>query len=180
MATKKDQEKKDVYVIHTDKCMIHMKANEWDTDIDIDSLCQIQYYNLFGEMVTAPALLNKVGLLRADAEAKVKEERLGLKVFEAQKLSYHSKQLIQLGISKPTVSATESAVTEDPEVIAFRKKVIQEEKNYAYIDAMYWAVRDKCEKLNHLLKPVTPDELFDDLMNGVVNTITITKLKKNL
>lgn len=164
--------------IHTSKNIITLNYDSWDTDINIDDLCRIQYDNIFGEMITAPALLNKVGLLKVEVEEEVKLEKLDLKTFEASKRSTHAKLLTQYG-SKATDAAVTAAVDEDPEVIAKRKKLIQKEKEAGYIEAMYWAVRDKCEKLNHILKPVTPEEFQDSILEGTINTLIIRKFKKN-
>jgi len=163
--------------IHTEKHILKINYANWDSDISIDDLCRIQYDNIFGEMVTAPALLNKVGLLRADVEAEVKIERLDLKMYEAERYSFHSKQLVGQG-QKNTGTAVSALVDEDPSVLAKRKKLIQKEKEFSYVEAMYWAVRDKCEKLNHILKPVTPEEFADQIIEGTINTLVIKRFTK--
>lgn len=171
-------EKQESIKIHTEKHILSINYSAWETDISIDELCRIQYDNIFGEMVTAPALLNKVGLLKADVEAECKEERLDLKMFEADRFSFHSKQLVGQG-QKTTATAVSALVDEDPLVHAKRKKLIQKEKELAYVEAMYWAVRDKCEKLNHILKPVTPEEFADQILEGTINTLTIKRYRKS-
>lgn len=171
-------EKRESIKIHTEKHILTINYAAWDLDINIDELCRIQYDNIFGEMVTAPALLNKVGLLKADVEAETKEERLDLKMFEANRYSFHSKQLIGQG-QKPIGTTVTSMVDEDPQILAKRKKLIQKEKELAYVEAMYWAVRDKSEKLNHILRPVTPEEFADQIIEGTINTLIIKRYIKS-
>ena len=170
-------EKQESIKIHTEKHILTINYGAWEMDIQIDDLCRIQYDNIFGEMVTAPALLNKVGLLRADVEAETKEERLDLKMYEADRYSFHSKQLVGQG-QKNTGTAVSALVDEDPLVYAKRKKLIQKEKELAYVEAMYWAVRDKSEKLNHILRPVTPEEFADQIIEGTINTLMIKRYIK--
>jgi hypothetical protein len=43
------------------------------------------------------------------------------------------------------------------------------------LDALQWAVQDKSKKLNNLLKPVTPTEFLNELVEGEVNSFFIKK-----
>ena len=46
-----------------------LKYEKFEETIDVDDLTRIHYENLFGEVVSVSALLNRVGILKAEAEA---------------------------------------------------------------------------------------------------------------
>ena len=52
--------------------------DNFDEDVDIDSLLKIDYSNLIGELVTFPVILNRFGILLAEAESQVAETKLHL------------------------------------------------------------------------------------------------------
>ena len=162
--------------IHLSSTMIRLIKRDWAEEIDLDEISKIDYSNLFGEVVTISALLNRVGNLKAEMEEQVNLEKLDGEVFEAQKRSYHSKEAAQLG-QKLTVQGLEDRLLEDPEVIAKRKKLIQTQKNKGLIDSLYWAVQSKDQKLSKLLKPVTPVEFESELVEREINGFIIKKSK---
>ena len=55
---------------------VTLVTNGFEERVDIDQLTSINYENLYGEAVTISALLNKVGMLRADAECTMNEKKL--------------------------------------------------------------------------------------------------------
>ena len=44
--------------------IIVLKGSDWDSDIEIDEVTQIQYDNLFGEIVTVPPFITELVYLR--------------------------------------------------------------------------------------------------------------------
>ena len=48
------------------------------------------------------------------------------------------------------------------------------------MDVLYFAAQDKSRKLNVLVRPVTPEELFNELIDGTINGIAIKKVKSLL
>ena len=71
-------------LVHFNDVPVTLVTNGFEDTVDIDKLTSIEYSNLYGEAVTVSALLNKVGLLRAEAEKKVAECKLEKEVYEAQ------------------------------------------------------------------------------------------------
>lgn len=71
-------------LVHFNDVPVTLQTNGFEDTVDIDKLTSIEYSNLYGEAVTVSALLNKVGLLRAEAEKKVAECKLEKEVYEAQ------------------------------------------------------------------------------------------------
>ena len=45
-----------------------LKFDDFDENVDVDSLLKIDYGNLLGELVTFPVVVNRFGVLLADAE----------------------------------------------------------------------------------------------------------------
>ena len=52
-----------------------LKFDEFDDEVDIDSLLRIDYSNLIGEMLTFPTVVAKIGNMLAEAESVVKPSK---------------------------------------------------------------------------------------------------------
>ena len=131
-----------IITTHFANVPVELETNGFDGRIDIDRLTSINYENLFGEAVTDSALLNKVGILRAEAEKAVAEKKLEKDIYEADRKKFYRRQA---------------------------------QKNFAILDTLQWSVQDKSRKLNNLLKPVTPAEFLQELVDGEVNSFLIRK-----
>ena len=171
-----------IITIHTPEGFIKLiKNDDWSSEINLDEITKIRYDNLFGEASTIDALLNRVGNMKADMEEQVALEKLDLEVFEAKKRSYHSKRLANdTDIKRITEQILEDALLGDEEVIAKRKNMIQVKKNMEYINSLYWSVKGKSEKLSSLLKPLLPNEWWDEIIEGKINGFIIEKYKNKL
>ena len=166
-------------LVHFNDVPVTLVTNGFEDTVDIDKLTSIEYSNLYGEAVTVSALLNKVGLLRAEAEKKVAECKLEKEVYEAQTKKEWRREANRNG-GKFTLALEDGEVEE----IKLSEKALDEalllDEDYqnlciAYIDALQWAVQDKSKKLNNLLKPVTPTEFLGELVEGKVNSFFIKK-----
>ena len=71
-------------VIQVGETTYKLLFDDFDEDMDIDSLLKIDYSNIIGELVTFPVIVNRFGNLLAEAESKVSESKLNLEVFEAK------------------------------------------------------------------------------------------------
>ena len=61
--------------------LVRLTYQPFDTDIDMDQITQIDYSNIVGELLTVSALLNKVGLLKADVNNRFSEEKVDLDIY---------------------------------------------------------------------------------------------------
>lgn len=153
--------------------------DEFEDGIDIDSLLKIDYSNLIGEIVTFPIIVNKFGLLLADAESKVAETKLNIDVYESK-----AKERLRLrlqeenGGKNPTVDALNSAVMQDKGYQALKRKLIDVTKTRDYINSIFWSCKDKSEKLNKLSLTVQNAEIPEEVLQGRVNNIVIKKVKR--
>ena len=161
-------------LVHFNDVPVTLVTNGFEDTVDIDKLTSIEYSNLYGEAVTVSALLNKVGLLRAEAEKKVAECKLEKEVYEAQTKKEWRREANRNG-GKFSEKALDEALLLDEDYQNLCIAYIDAQKNFSVLDALQWAVQDKSKKLNNLLKPVTPTEFLGELVEGKVNSFFIKK-----
>jgi len=171
----------DTIIIHTKDSMIKLLKRSVDEPIDLDEITRIDYSNIFGEIITISALLNRIGNMKAEMEEQLNLEKLDVEIFEAQKRAEHNKRLASdPDVKRVTEQILEDALLSDAAVIAKRKKMIQVKRNMEYINSLYWAAKSKDDKLSTLLKPLLPDEFEKEIVEGVVNGFFIKKHKNRL
>lgn len=153
--------------------------DNFDEDVDIDSLLKIDYSNLIGEIVTFPVILNRFGILLAEAESQVAETKLNMDVYEAKTKERLRIELAEQNNGKaPTVEALNNAVVSNKAYQAMKRKYIEVVKTRDYINSIFWAVKDKSEKLNKLSLSIQPGDLSDSVIEGRVNNVLVKKTKK--
>lgn len=170
-------------LVHFNDVPVTLVTNGFEDTVDIDSLTSIDYSNLYGEAVTVSALLNKVGLLRAEAERAVSEKKLEKEVYEADMKKGWRREANRNGgkftIEEEEIKLSEKALDEalllDEDYQKLCLEYIEAQKNFSVLDALQWSVQDKSKKLNNLLKPVTPQEFLSELVEGKVNSFLIAK-----
>lgn len=153
--------------------------DNFDEDVDIDSLLKIDYSNLIGALVTFPVILNRFGILLAEAESQVAETKLNMDVYEAKTKEKLRIELAEQNNGKaPTVEALNNAVVSNKAYQAMKRKYIEVVKTRDYINSIFWAVKDKSEKLNKLSLSIQPGDLSDSVIEGRVNNVLVKKTKK--
>lgn len=170
-------------LVHFNDVPVTLVTNGFEETVDIDKLTSIDYSNLYGEAVTVSALLNKVGLLRAEAERAVSEKKLEKEVYEADMKKGWRREANRNGgkftIEDEEIKLSEKALDEalllDEDYQKLCLEYIEAQKNFSVLDALQWSVQDKSKKLNNLLKPVTPQEFLSELVEGEVNSFLIAK-----
>lgn len=155
--------------------------DDFDEDVDIDSLLKIDYSNLIGELTTFPVILNRFGILLAEAESQVAETKLNMDVYEAKTKEKLRVELVEQNNGKsPTVEALNNAVVSNKAYQAMKRKYIEVVKTRDYINSIFWAVKDKSEKLNKLSLSIQPGDLSDSVIEGKVNSVLIKRTKKTI
>lgn len=171
-------------LIHINDVPVVLQTAGFTGKIDIDSLTAIDYTNLYGEAATISALLNKVGIIRAEAEKAVSDKKLEKDVYEAETKKNWRRQanrnMGRFNIEGDEVKLSEKALDEalllDRGYQELCEELTDAEKNFSVLDALLWAIQDKSKKLNNLLKPVTPTEFLGELVEGsIVNGFIIKK-----
>jgi hypothetical protein len=153
--------------------------DNFDEEMEIDSLLKIDYSNLIGELITFPVIVNRFGNLLAEAESQVSEAKLNLEVFEAKtKEKLRIELAEQNGGKNPTVENLNNAVVSSNSYQAMRKRMIEVQKNRDYINSIFWSAKDKSEKLNKLSMSIQSNELSDSVIEGRVNNVLIKRTKR--
>lgn len=158
--------------------IIALKQESFDTDIDMDEITQIQYSNLYGEIVTVSALMNRIGILKAEVDNIYEDYKLDCAIFESeQRRKFVSEKLVS-GEKKPTEQQIEDYLNTVKDVISKRKHLLVLKRNSDYVNSLYWAIQSKDRKLSVLMKGVTPEEFSEAIVEGSVNTFIIKKFKQ--
>lgn len=154
---------------------------EFDEKVDLDSLLKIDYSNLMGEIITFPIIVNRFGLLLADAESAVAEAKLTLEIYEAKAKERFRVQLVgENGGKNPTVDALNSAVIQDKGYQQMKRKYIDAQKVRDYLNSAFWSAKDKSAKLDKLSLTIQDGELPDEVLERCVNGIKVKKVKKTI
>lgn len=163
-------------VLHLGSKPITLNFKEFDGEIDVDQLTSIDHGNLYGEAVTISALLNHVGILKAEAERTHSLKKLEADTFEAA-----LRQTLRKTATETAQKITEAGLTEMVEIDTGykinKKNVITAEYNLGIVDSLFWSIKSKDQKLNNLIKGITPEELYQELIEGTINNILIKKHK---
>ena len=158
--------------------------NLWDeNELNIDEITCIQYHNLYGEAVTISAILNKVGVWKAECEKMYEETKLNHDILDSkirreirEKAANNGGRFANRGgETKLTEKYLDELVVIDKDWIESKKRVIEVKSVYEKISAVFWAVNSKDKKLNNLVKSVDEVELLNSLVEGKVNGILISK-----
>lgn len=163
-------------VIHLGGKPLTLTTRSFDNEVDCDELCFIDYANLFGEAVTAPALLNQIGLLVAECEKLVSSKKLELESQEASLKQSARKSAVGSG-EKITEASLLEKVEVDEGVKVMKKNLINAQFNLSVVKSLHAAVVSKNKKLDVLIYGVTPQELYNELQDGIINNILIKKRK---
>lgn len=163
-------------VLHLSSKPVVLVMRDFDDEVDADQLTSIDHSNLYGEAVTTPALMNHIGVLKAIGEKALAEKKLELEVFESTLRQSIRKDAIAKS-DKLTEAGLNELVAMDGGYQVKKKNVATAQYNLGIVDSLFWAVQSKDRKLNNLIKAVTPEELFEELVDGVVNNIVIQKRK---
>lgn len=153
--------------------------DDFDEDMDIDSLLKIDYSNIIGELITFPVIVNRFGNLLAEAESKVSETKLNLEVFEAKTKERLRVELAEAnGGKNPTVEALNNALLMNNAYQVMRKRLIEVQKTRDYINSIFWSAKDKTSKIEKLSLTVQNSEIPDGVIEGRVNNVLVKKTKK--
>lgn len=150
----------------------------FDDDVEVDDLLQIDYSNLIGELVTFPVIVNRIGIMLAEAESAVSEKKLNLEVFEAKMKERLRTQLAEINGKAPTVEALNNAVLQEPSYQAMRKSLINAQKTRDYLNSVFWSAKDKSNKLDRLSLTIQAGDIPEEVLEGRVNSVILRRSKK--
>jgi len=171
-------------VIHIGEKPLVLLFNGFNDEVNLDELTKIEHANLYGEAVTISALLAKVGMMRAEAEKHMNIMKLKHEIYEASARKQHRSFAVKNGgkvaladgeLIKLTEGGLDDIIKTDEFWQSTKQDYIEATRQYEYIDALFWAVNSKDKKLNNVIKAVTPEELYTELIEGVINGMAIKK-----
>lgn len=166
-------------VIQVGETTYKLLFDDFDEDMDIDSLLKIDYSNIIGELVTFPVIVNRFGILLAEAESKVSESKLNLEVFEAKTKERLRNELAEAnGGKNPTVEALNNALLMNKAYQSLRRQFIEIQKTRDYVNSIFWSAKDKTSKIEKLSLTVQNGDIPDSIIEGRVNNVLIKKTKK--
>jgi len=155
-----------------------------ELELDTDSLLRIDYSNLLGEQLTISAAINKVGLLRAQAEEIVNKLKFRCEIFHSELASearkYRPKKDSEEAktFKAPTIAEVDAVVISNEDYQKRKYEHINAIKNYESLDSVYQAYKDKSRKLDSILNKLVPTDHEKELVEGVVNGILVKSNKK--
>ena len=152
-------------VLHIDNNPIELTMADFDSEINVDEITSIDYSNLFGEAVTISTLLNRIGILKARAEAIYAEKKLEFDIYEAtQRKRLRREAAMNSNYFKVddqqiklTENSLEEAIIIDEGWQVNKKNVIKAQETLNKVDSIYWAISRKSKNLVVMLKPITPE-----------------------
>lgn len=168
----------DVKVINIGDKVFKLLYNQFDEDIDIDSLLKIDYSNLIGEIVTFPVIVNRFGQLLAEAESQLAEAKLNLDVLEAKTKERLRLQITNETGKNPTVEALNNAILQEKAVLTLKRRCIEVQKTRDYLNSIFWASKDKSNKLDKLSTTIQTGDVEDSIIEGKVNNVIIKRTKR--
>lgn len=172
---------KSKHTIHLKEKIVTLLLQEFDSDVDVDELVTIHYDNILGELLTVSSLMNKIGWLKADAHDAVRDAKLQLEIHTANIKEAYRKNGVKIVNEKskaPTKDEVDNSVYQNERYLDLRKSVLRLEKEYEYIDAFYWGVKSKDQKLNRVADQLKPEEYRDSIIEGSVNGVML-KVNQN-
>lgn len=173
--------------IHIGDKIITLKFEDFDAEINVDDLTRIDYSNLYGEAVTVSAVLNKIGLLKADVEEALEISKISLNVYEAtlrknfrrEAAENAGKCKIKDSITKKEdwIKLTEKSIDDflllNTGWQVKKKNVAKRKKDLEYVESLYWSIQSKDKKLNNLLPQSVPEDFAKEITEGKINGIMI-------
>ncbi len=163
---------------------IILQTASFDEPIDSDDLLQIHYHNLSGEAITIPVIINRVGLLKVEAESLARKARIKSKIYEAgfkRKLrreasvnnNYFKVEGERIKLSEKSL---EEAVMLDKAWQEMYDDRLNSERDNEFLSILYWALGDKSKKLDVMLKSVVPEEFEKNIVVGKINGMYIDNI----
>lgn len=139
---------------------------------DMEKLIRIDERNIELEILTFPLVLSRLGLILAQAKYET-----NMAEFKMKSEKYRLKKEYRTTLSKPTNDSVDESAYGDPDYLEAYKNYIMAQKVEGEVDAIYWAAKDKSDKLNDLLKKLKPDEIMLQHTTEEFNTVKFRVIK---
>lgn len=162
----------------------YLEHNDNEDLLDVDSITQIDMSNLYGEAATIMAVMNRVGLMKAEVQKDVDSAQLECDVLGGQiKKKYRREAALTGGHFfldgeikvKSTEKALEDCFLTNTDWQDAKQEVIELRLYLASLQSVYWSLKSKDDKLKNFMSGVTPREFVSEIVEGKINGIIISK-----
>ncbi len=152
--------------------IIKVKNVEIDDEIDQDKLTRIDLNNLIAEIITVSTLVNRWGNILAETESEEGKEKNKFETLCALEKDKIRNEVFEKTGKKPTIGEVDDALLLRPVYkIAFHKQN-EAKKVTSIVKSIYWAVKDKSDKLNKLSLTIQREDL-ESIQNTICNGVKI-------
>lgn len=144
-------------------------------EVDIDRILKIDHTRINQEVLTFSVILNRLGILLAEAENELRESELDLEIWMSKEKE-RIRNLWDNDENRPivrgykyTIDQVENAVESNPNYLIKRKKINRLKKNVSIVNSIYWSAKSKDSRLEKLTEiiPLDLDTIESDEFNGV-------------
>lgn len=157
------------------------------SDINIDKILLIDYSNILAEIVTFPTIMNRIGVIQALCDKKLKQEKLKFEIWEAKEKARirddfnTDEERPKTRGSKFTKDEVDDAFKMTKLYKVWKNKIIELEFQSTSLNSFYWSAKDKSDKLEKLStsieKNINLTAEFKKLEGTRFNHISLRKLK---
>lgn len=154
--------------------IVTLILQEFDSEMEVDDLLRIDYANIMGEILTFPLMYNRIANLRAEMDELQSKTRLDTRIFEHQLREKKRKSLSAESEGKRiTDTQIETAMHMDAEYRKKKEYYYKIQKNFGYLDSLYWSAASKDKKLDKMSDKLRPEDFDKELIEGTINGILI-------
>jgi hypothetical protein len=109
------------------------------------------------------------------------DAKLDFEIFKAQMAEKKRSELTfdttdakgNIKTNKPTLDEVEYAIIRSPEYKVKKKNIFRLQKEHDYVNSLYWAMKDKCDKVQKLTDKLRPEDFEKEIVEGEINGIMI-------
>lgn len=147
-------------------------------NIDVEKVTKIQYDKISAEIITFPVILNRLGLILAEADNAVSIAELDLKIGKA-KLAKEAAQDLSDSGDKVTENNINNWIRVQARYRELNETHIEAKRKRDIVNSAYWSAQDKSKKLDKLSSELRSDDFTIDNLVEEINGIKII-VKKNV
>jgi len=152
---------------------VALQVSEFDfSRIDFEKVLKIDFSQLLAEVCTISLLMNRVGVLLAEANKELALAKLNKEIEEAKIRKKIKRRMISAD-EKPTVQGVEDALLMDSDYKKINEDYLMYVEGFEQLTSIYWSIKSKDEKLNKL--SLTLEKGARISKNTTVNGVLIEK-----
>jgi len=171
---------KETTIVHLRTKIAAITPTAWNYDFDPDEIFKINPYNIVGELITIPVLVNRLGNLVAELNTYIKRQKAELKIAEADVARIFRKDQNAAGMKKPTVQEMDDHLTLDLVLKDKRFKLINLEGDLQKLESMHDSAQKKSFNIGILGRHLVPAEFETELIEGSINGVMIKLRDKRI